>query len=55
MVTPMVSFMIASQKSEDPHLEQKPRRTFSEERNHVRCSAPRIVRLARGTSVDAQK
>jgi len=55
MATAIVSFLIGSQKREEPHVEQKPRCTFSEERNQVRLSAPWIVKAARETSVDAQK
>jgi hypothetical protein len=35
MATLVQSFSIGSQKSDDPHVEQNPRLTFSEERNHV--------------------
>lgn len=43
-----------SQNSEEPQVEQNPRRTFSEERYQVRYSPPSIVNAERGTSVDAQ-
>ena len=51
---PIQSFWIGSQNREEPHLEQNPRRTFSEERNQVTLSPPRTVKAARGTSVDAK-
>src|SRR4051812_7380869 len=54
MAMAIVSLAIGSQKSEEPHVEQKPRCTFSEERNQVSLSPPWIVRAPRGTSVDAQ-
>lgn len=40
MATPIQSFLIGSQKSDEPHVEQKPRLAFSEERYQVRLSAP---------------
>ena len=58
MATPIQScfaWSIGSKKSEEPHVEQKPRRTFSEERNQVTLSAPWIVKAERGTSVLARK
>src|SRR5579859_3276803 len=54
MAIPTQSFSIGSQKRSDPHVEQNPRRTFSEERNHVTWSVPTIVNAARGTSVDTK-
>lgn len=43
-----------SKKSDEPQVEQNPRRTFSV-LNHVTLSVPRIVTAERGTSVDASK
>src|SRR6185437_479923 len=54
MATPIQSLSSGSQKREDPHTEQKPRRTFADERYQERCSPPSIVILARGTSVETK-
>jgi hypothetical protein len=54
MAMPILARPSASQNSADPQLEQKPRRTFSDERNQLTCSEPVIDRSSRGMSVDAQ-
>ena len=51
----MVSRPIGSQNRKDPQVEQKPRRTFSDERYQVTASPPWTVTAARGRSVEAQK
>src|SRR5262245_1484407 len=51
---PIQSFSIGSQNNEEPQVEQNPRRTFSDERNQPRRSAPWMVTAARGTSVDTK-
>src|SRR5271156_5838616 len=55
MAMPIQSLWIGSQNREEPQAEQKPRRTFSLERNHVTLSPPWTVTAERGTSVDAKK
>ncbi len=54
IATPIQSRWSGSQKSDDPHTEQNPRRTFSDEWNHVTRSAPSTVSAAFGTSVDTK-
>src|SRR5262249_35187005 len=48
MARPIQSFSTGSQNSDEPHVAQKPRRTFSDERYHVTFSPPCTVTAARG-------
>jgi len=51
----MLSRSSGSQKRDEPHAEQNPRRAFSDERNQLSFSSLWTVKAARGTSVDAKK
>src|SRR5688572_9922749 len=55
IATAIRSLATGSQKRKDPQTAQNPRRTFSDERNQVSCSAPWTVSAVRGMSVEAQK
>jgi len=52
---PVQSRPIGSQKSEEPHREQNPRRTLFDDWNQVIFWSPSIVTDERGTSVDTKK
>src|SRR5581483_1984532 len=54
MARPIQSLWIGSQKSEEPQVAQKPRRTFSDDWNQVTWSAPWMETAARGTSVETK-
>ena len=54
IATPILSLPIGSHSSAEPQIEQKPRRTRSDDWNQVSLSSPSMVKEARGTSVDAQ-
>jgi hypothetical protein len=54
MAMPVQSRPMGSQNSDEPQVAQKPRRTRSSSWYHLRCSSPRIVTAARGTSVDTK-
>ena len=54
MATEIQSFAGGSQNRLDPHVEQKPRRTFGEDWYQVMPSAPVTERAVRGTFVDTK-
>jgi hypothetical protein len=43
-----------SQNKDDPHLEQKPRRTLADDRYQDKFSSPAMASADRGTFVDAK-
>lgn len=53
--TDVQSLKMGSQKSHEPHFEQKPRRTFSEDWYHVMFEPPEISTAALGKFADAKK
>ena len=54
MAMPMKSRKTGSQNSDEPQTEQKPRRTFSDERYQEILSSPRMVTAVRGMSVETK-
>jgi len=53
MAIPIQSRCVGSQNRDDPHREQKPRRTFADDGYQANALSPRMVSAALGTSVDA--